>query len=613
MVRGLRTASFGSLVLALAAVGVGRVVIIPAERCSPVSTAAIDVTAKSAVGWFDRAQTPLGTWLYRYDADGGVDLGGYNWVRHAGVMLSLEQAASAGIVGAAAIADAAQTSIRQRLVVANLGLGLDDGGGVLSTGGTALLGLALAQRELRTGDARDSAMLADLGRFVTAQVQPDGSVLEAWARGAPIAGSTSPFTTGEVLFFLARLQRLQPDQATEPLIRRITSYLANRRAAAEGFVPDASDHWAAYALAEMGNWTEAGGALNRDELRFARRQMGIIGIQIRWESQRTNRAPNRWVRGSRTSGASLGTLGEAAAAWTRVATREPALSGQLHGLTNQIECAAAMLVDRQVSDTEARAFAEPTKVAGAYLRLGITQMDDQQHSLSALLAARDLSSTPGLAASHRRATVPSTAALAALVMVVAINPFVARRVRRRDRSARLSWHHAAFTIVAGAAIGAVVGVGGPIVRAFDVSAPTAAVAAGIVVAVAGAVSMLTPDSKDSSSLWRAANLARPAVLIAGVALGAGGQGWSAAIAAFVTLGVSTLLTAVLDKPGPSGGWFAYGPSMRFVAPTVDPTPTESYDATAGAWNAIRRVLVRASDAVAVLAGVSLIVQGVFAV
>jgi hypothetical protein len=572
-------------VLTLAALGAGRIVIAPPERCASIPVAGIDAAATSAVAWFSQAQTAAGTWLYRYDADRDVDLGGYNWVRHAGVMLSLEQAASRADAssdaesGADRIAEDGQTAIRARLVRTPVGLGLDDGGGVLSTGGTSLFGLALAEREHRVSDARDAALLADLGRFVASQVQPNGSVLEAWAKGAPVPGSTSPFTTGEALFFLARLEKLAPGvNHFEPTIRRVTRYLATQRADAEGFVPDASDHWAAYALAEMGEWPGTAGALNHDERVFARRQMGIIGTQIRWESQRSDRAPNRWVRGSRTSGASLGTLGEAAAAWTRVAQREPSLSDQLGGLTRQVTCAASMLADRQISAAEAEAFVRPDRAAGAFLRFGITQMDDQQHSLSALVAASDIAKAPTLAQAHRRSPVPSTAALAALVMIVAINPF------RGGRGRGVTWRTVTFQFACAAAvIGALIVAGGPVLRALDVSAPVGIVAAGIVVALGAAISMV---ANGAGATLGDRLLARPQLAIAAIALGAGGRGWSAALASAIALATAAAV-AVTAGSAP----------IDVGAPAV----------------ASPRWLARLVDAVGVVVGMALIVQGVFAV
>jgi len=50
-------------------------------------------------------------------------------------------------------------------------------------------------------------------------------------------------------------------------------------------------------------------------------------------------------------------------------------------------CVAAMLIERQIDPTEARAFDDARRAAGTWVQFGITQMDDQQHALSALLRA----------------------------------------------------------------------------------------------------------------------------------------------------------------------------------------------------------------------------------
>src|SRR5690606_12435676 len=50
-------------------------------------------------------------------------------------------------------------------------------------------------------------------------------------------------------------------------------------------------------------------------------------------------------------------------------------------------CAAGLLVDRQVDAAEAAEVAHPEAAEGAWFTEGVTQKDDQQHALSALLLA----------------------------------------------------------------------------------------------------------------------------------------------------------------------------------------------------------------------------------
>jgi hypothetical protein len=56
-------------------------------------------------------------------------------------------------------------------------------------------------------------------------------------------------------------------------------------------------------------------------------------------------------------------------------------------VAERVNCVGAMLVERQVRGDEAAAFGDPDRTAGAWFQFGVTQMDDQQHALSALLGA----------------------------------------------------------------------------------------------------------------------------------------------------------------------------------------------------------------------------------
>ena len=50
-----------------------------------------------------------------------------------------------------------------------------------------------------------------------------------------------------------------------------------------------------------------------------------------------------------------------------------------------LRCVAGLLVERQIDETEAGAFDDPSRADGRLVPVWVTQMDDQQHSLSALL------------------------------------------------------------------------------------------------------------------------------------------------------------------------------------------------------------------------------------
>ena len=57
-------------------------------------------------------------------------------------------------------------------------------------------------------------------------------------------------------------------------------------------------------------------------------------------------------------------------------------------LDARLRCTAARIVDRQATAAEARRFPRPELVRGAWFSEdGYTQMDDQRHPMTALLAA----------------------------------------------------------------------------------------------------------------------------------------------------------------------------------------------------------------------------------
>jgi hypothetical protein len=538
-------------VVMVGALGLARGVVALPEHCSPPSTTTLEAASTAAVGWFAANQHPDGTWRYRYDATTDSDLGGYNWIRHAGVLLSLEQAAAAGFAGAADVADRGWEAIGANLVEVPTGTAFDNAGS-LSTGGAALLGAALGERRLRTGEGDRDELLEGLARLVAAQVRPDGSVPNRIdpATGVAPDGGYSPFATGQALFFLARMDRLFPGEGWDEPVARITRYLAHERALREGYVPDVSDHWAAYGLAEM---VAGGHPLSPDARAFARKQMGLAAIEVRYEAQRTNGGLDRWLRGRRTLGAGLGTIGESLGGWSRIAAADEGFAGQRGWLDERLGCLADLVVDRQATADDATAPGAEVAVAGAWFQFGITQMDDQQHSLSALLAARAALERREVDPAPRRLPVPESWLLAALAVAAAWNP--PRVGRAGDRRG--------VAVGGGLGLGLVVLLaiaGGPLLRALDVSAPTGVIAAGAVAAIGGAVTVVS-GARRTRALPRLGSgtvvpvlvpvIARPELVMLGLALGAGGQGWAAVAAATVALGISVALARPDSAPGPS--------------------------------------------------------------
>ncbi|MCC6438163.1 MAG: hypothetical protein IT196_24290 [Acidimicrobiales bacterium] len=368
-----------------------RVAVLQPERCPAPDAGATDAAVGAAVRWFADNQQPDGRWRYRYDATAERDLGGYNEVRHAGVLLSLEQAAAAGFADAAPVADAGWAHLEALLRDAGDGsLAVTDGSDRFDTGAAALAAAAWVDRLARRPDAGADRLLR-VGRFLAGQVVGDGAVAAYRDRESFAPGpERSRFSTGETAWALQRLADRFPGAGFAEPADRTLRYVATRRDAVERWFPAIADHWAAYALAAADEGGEPDGdvAHGDDVQRYRQTLAGRFAIQVRWESQRRpGRAWSDLTRARPATGAAIGTLGEGLGRLAAVAPPGP----WRDGLRRQQACVAGLLVQRQ-SDPGA-----PAPVAGAWLADGVTQMDDQQHALSALLAYREV-----VAAGERR-------------------------------------------------------------------------------------------------------------------------------------------------------------------------------------------------------------------
>ena len=364
-----------------------RVAITQPEHCGTVNVARLDRAIDEAVAWAARTQGTDGRFIYRYDARTDTDLGNYEFVRHAGLTMALYQAAGDGVGDARRPAEAADAYARRYLVAAGTGRALAPlvDTGEYDVGATALFLNALLYRRALTRTVDDDALLGDLGRFLVANVAPSGAVAASWdsRSGAPLTSTSSPFYTGEALWAIARLERLFPGEWREPALR-IARYLATERDDAENRWPDVPDHWAAYALAEMARWPGPT-VLDDTLITYARHIAGLESMQIRYDSQRTGSWFSRATRGQIGLGAGVGALTEALMSLRSV----PALADD-GALRERAECAAGVLLHRQTTAADATRYPEPERARGAWIRAGITQIDDQQHALSALLLLRDV-------------------------------------------------------------------------------------------------------------------------------------------------------------------------------------------------------------------------------
>jgi hypothetical protein len=59
-------------------------------------------------------------------------------------------------------------------------------------------------------------------------------------------------------------------------------------------------------------------------------------------------------------------------------------------LADRAQCAAALLVERQIDERSAQEYVRPDAVRGTWLHHGKTQIDDQQHAASGLLAVMEI-------------------------------------------------------------------------------------------------------------------------------------------------------------------------------------------------------------------------------
>ncbi|HEY8525236.1 MAG TPA: hypothetical protein VIL48_09745 [Acidimicrobiales bacterium] len=624
-------------------------VIAPPERCPRVTAADLRAAAGEAVDWFARNQADDGTWLYLYDARADAPASDYNVVRHAGVTMSLYQAANAGMARARESADRGTAWALDRLVRRDGWAAVRDGGDA-SVGATALLTAGLVERRIDTGDPRHDDLLRELGRFLVAQTEPSGAVLARYdvAGRAPVPGLYSVYYTGEAYWALTRLNRLFPDEGWGAVADRIGAYLAQRRDRAEDVWPPLPDHWAAYGLAETVAFADrAGGAgdagrsagagrLTASELAYARRQAGLFGAQVRWVSQRFG----PWgaaVRGPMVPrGGGYGVMGEALTGLWRVARAEPRLADLRAPLAERALCNAGLAVREQSDAAEADELAagggaDPGRVRGAWFRDGETRMDDQQHALSALLRTEAIVEAEAIDSGR---PAPS-AWLWLIVLVAAVNPFrLAPGVPQGERTARQAIRVAAL----GGTLGAALAVGlsltsGPLLDVLDVSRPALRIAAGVVAVLAGALALSTPAAPAEPALpgGRAALVpvavplvASPAVVL--LALSAHADRGADVVAAGTLAGVAVLvaLVAVRARRTPSAarptppaatssstpvagapaGPGAPGDAGGAPAPGGDPAPSASADR-------LLRWAARLTSAGLIAGSVLLVVDGIF--
>lgn len=362
-----------------------RVAVVPAEVCPPLEASAVRTAIAEAAAWLERGVRPDGRYSYGYDRTRNAVSGDYNITRHAGVMMGLYRlAVETGDEEALRGGDHGLGFLQANLVRRRGWATFAEPGQETHIGASALAAAALVHRRLATGDRAQDGLIRALARFLVTQQLPDGRVLGYWdpRTGRPVPGRYAKFGTGEALWALALVDHLFPREGWERPGRRLARYVATRRDDVEGYVLPFPDHWAAYALAELGP-----GALGDAEVAYARRLAGAFGLVSRLESQSGGGGLRRLLRGEPASGAGLGSIGEGLAALWRLSRADPRLGDLSDDLTERLRCTAARTVERQADVAEAGGFPRADLVRGAWFsENGYTQMDDQRHPLSALLA-----------------------------------------------------------------------------------------------------------------------------------------------------------------------------------------------------------------------------------
>ncbi len=374
--------------LGVLVVGAGglRVAVVPAEVCPAVDRSSLVAAADAAVGWLAAGQEPSGRFTYGYHRGNDTINVGYNDARHGGVTMSLFQAyAALGSDRALAAGDAGVGYALADLFDQGEWMAWNPGGNV-PVGPNALLLAGLAVRRAATGDEVHDEVMRGIGRFLVAQQQPDGSIYDSWSHAT---GESIPtyglYSTGEAAWALALLDGEFPGEGWAAAAARTFDYMATRRDRVEGRLTRLPDHWAAYTAAALPR-----DMLDDSRLEYVRDLTGFFGMRLRFEAQRRGDGINLALRWFPGPPAGVGTSHEGIGALRPLIVSHPALADLAENTDERILCTAGFMVRRQVSAAEAARWGRPTLAEGAWFYRGYTQMDDQQHVLSGLLATLPL-------------------------------------------------------------------------------------------------------------------------------------------------------------------------------------------------------------------------------
>lgn len=390
-------AAVGAVVgVSLAGMALLRLTTAAPERCPELPPAGLEEAAAGAAEWIEAAQFPDGSYVYEYDAQADAFPDDYNAVRHAGVTMSLYQAAALGGLEWLPAADRGMAWMEANLIRHGDWAALrTPRTGRVKLGASSLMLAGLTQRRLATGETERDGLMRELARFLIVMQRPDGAMLNYWleSTGAPDPSVTSRYATGEAFWALAQMHRHFPGEGWDEPARLIADYLALERDAAEGIdFPPWADQWAAYGLAEMADWP-----LAEHHAAYARSLAERFGFLVRVESQRTGGELNARLHGVESRAAGLGTWVEGLTSLWRLARADERLADLEPKIAERAICGAALLAARQTTDAGAGDAERAELVRGAWFRDGVTRMDDQQHALSGLALTRAILASRGAA------------------------------------------------------------------------------------------------------------------------------------------------------------------------------------------------------------------------
>ncbi|HEY5625985.1 MAG TPA: hypothetical protein VIT93_05815 [Dehalococcoidia bacterium] len=379
--------SFGLWIILLALV---RVAVTPPESCGIESEEHIAGAAVSAAAWMTRNQNADGSYVYLYHKESDTVPVAYNEVRHAGVTMSLYQAAGRlGDREALATADDGLAWMEENLVRHNDWAALTVSGRTNqpALGASALMVISMAERRLATAETQYDNLMREVGRYLTALQRDDGGFHVAWQidTDTPNTVGTSRFYPGEALWALSLLHEAFPGEGWDAHARDALNFITTLRDDVEDVdFPPLADQWAAYGLAEMVEW-----GLTDQQIDYARDLAGRFGLLVRTASQREGSWYGGLLRGEDARGSGVGTWAEGLAGLWRVAAHDDRLADIKDKTEERLHCIAGILADRQFDAEEAADYGTPGLVEGAWFHEGETRMDDQQHAFSGITYALD--------------------------------------------------------------------------------------------------------------------------------------------------------------------------------------------------------------------------------